>query len=480
MINFKSITFVIGLTLSKLALFMWLPLLMAFFSGTAGTAEFLASAVLTHGIALLFVRSGYKHTFRLNVRDMFVMTSLTWLVACAFATLPFLFLSKLSFADAYFEAMSGLTTTGSTVMQGLDKMPPAILLWRSLLQWLGGIGFIVLAVAVLPYLNVGGMKLFQMESSDKSEKDSPRMSNVARNIVIVYLLLSISCCLSYWLSGMSFFEAINHAMTTLSTGGFSTSDSSMSTFSSQAQWVACIFMFLGGLPFILYVQSLRRREGLIFRDAQVRFFFWLVICVTLIMTFWLWQHQVFSFEDALRITAFNIISVLTTTGYGLGDFGTWSNMTTVIFVFLMLFGACSGSTSGGFKLFRLQIAGALFQKQARQLMHPAGVFPQKYNSRPVNDAIVRSIVAFALSYLGVIIVSAVLLGLLDLGPLEAISGAITAVGNVGPGLGNIIGPSGNFSSLPDTAKWILSIGMMMGRLEILTVAVLFFPSFWQD
>lgn len=480
MINFKSITFVIGLTLSKLALFMWLPLLMAFFSGTAGTAEFLASAVLTHAIALLFIRTGYKQTFRLNVRDMFVMTSLTWLVACAFATLPFLFLSKLSFTDAYFEAMSGLTTTGSTVMQGLDKMPPAILLWRSLLQWLGGIGFIVLAVAVLPYLNVGGMKLFQMESSDKSEKDSPRMSNVARNIVIVYLLLSISCCLGYWLSGMSFFEAINHAMTTLSTGGFSTSDASMSAFSSQAQWVACIFMFLGGLPFILYVQSLRRREGLIFRDAQVRFFFWLVICVTLIMTFWLWQHQVFSFEDALRITAFNIISVLTTTGYGLGDFGTWSSMTTVIFVFLMLMGACSGSTAGGFKLFRIQIAGALFQKQARQLMHPAGVFPQKYNGRPVNDAIVRSIVAFALSYLGVIIISAVLLGLLDLGPLEAISGAITAVGNIGPGLGAIIGPLGNFTSLPDAAKWILSIGMMMGRLEILTVAVLFFPSFWKD
>ena len=480
MINFKSITFVIGLTLSKLALFMWLPLLMAFFSGTAGTAEFLASAVLTHAIALLFIRTGYKQTFRLNVRDMFVMTSLTWLVACAFATLPFLFLSKLSFTDAYFEAMSGLTTTGSTVMQGLDKMPPAILLWRSLLQWLGGIGFIVLAVAVLPYLNVGGMKLFQMESSDKSEKDSPRMSNVARNIVIVYLLLSISCCLGYWLSGMSLFEAINHAMTTLSTGGFSTSDVSMSAFSSQAQWVACIFMFLGGLPFILYVQSLRRREGLIFRDAQVRFFFWLVICVTLIMTFWLWQHQVFSFEDALRITAFNIISVLTTTGYGLGDFGTWSSMTTVIFVFLMLMGACSGSTAGGFKLFRIQIAGALFQKQARQLMHPAGVFPQKYNGRPVNDAIVRSIVAFALSYLGVIIISAVLLGLLDLGPLEAISGAITAVGNVGPGLGAIIGPLGNFTSLPDAAKWILSIGMMMGRVEILTVADLFLPSFWKD
>ena len=480
MINFKSITFVIGLTLSKLALFMWLPLLMAFFSGTAGTAEFLAAAVLTHIVSLLFIRLGYQQAFRLSVRDMFVMTSLIWLVSCAFATLPFIFLSKLSFTDAYFEAMSGLTTTGSTVMQGLDKMPPAILLWRSLLQWLGGIGFIVLAVAVLPYLNVGGMKLFQMESSDRSEKDSPRMSNGARNILIVYLMLSLICCLGYWFSGMSLFDAINHAMTTLSTGGFSTRDASMSAFSPQAQWIASGFMFLGGLPFILYVQSLRRREGLIFRDAQVRGFFWLVICASLIMSIWLWHSDVFSFEDALRITTFNVISVLTTTGYGLTDFGTWSYMTSVLFVFLMLFGACSGSTAGGLKLFRIQIAGALFQKQARQLMHPAGVFPQKYNGRPVNDAIVRSIVAFVLGYLTVIIVSAILLGMLNLPPLEAISGAITAVGNVGPGFGSTIGPLGNFTSLPDAAKWILSAGMMMGRLEILTVAVLLFPSFWKD
>lgn len=480
MINFKSISFVVGLTLSKLALFMWLPLFMAFFSGTAGTAEFLASAVITHLVALLFIQIGSKHTFRLNVRDMFVLTTTVWVISCAFAGIPLVFLGQLSFTDAYFESMSGLTTTGSTVLQGLDNLPPSILLWRSLLQWFGGIGFIVLAVAVLPYLNVGGMKLFQTESSDRTEKDSPRMTYVARNIVIVYLVLSILCCIGYWLSGMSVFDAINHAMTTLSTGGFSTHDASMSSFSSQAQWVASLFMFLGGLPFMLYVQSIRRREGLILQDAQVRFFFLLVFALTLIMASWLWYKNVFDFEDALRITAFNIISVLTTTGYGLGDFGTWSFMTTIMFIFLMLIGACSGSTAGGFKLFRIQIAGALFQKQARQLMHPAGVFPQKYNGRPVNDAIVRSIVAFALSYLGVIVISSILLGFMDIAPLEAITASITAVGNVGPGLGNVIGPQGNFASLPDAAKWVLSLGMMMGRLEILTVAVLFFPSFWSD
>jgi len=276
------------------------------------------------------------------------------------------------------------------------------------------------------------------------------------------------------------FDAINHAMATISTGGFSTHDASMSVFSSKAQWVASLFMFLGGLPFMLYVQSLRRREGLLFRDAQVRGFFWLVVITSLIMTLWVWHKHVFGFEDSLRITTFNIISVLTTTGFGLTDFGQWTDMTTILFVFLMLFGACSGSTAGGLKLFRIQIASALFQKQARQLMHPSGVFPQKYNGRQVNDVIVRSIVAFVLGYMGVILFSSVLLGFMNVPPLDAISGTITAIGNVGPGLGPTLGPLGNFSSLPDGAKWVLAMDMMLGRLEILTVAVLLFPSFWKD
>ena len=347
-------------------------------------------------------------------------------------------------------------------------------------QWLGGVGFIVLAVAVLPYLNVGGMKLFQTESSDKSDKDSPRAANVAKNIVIVYLVLSLLCCIAYWLCGMSLFEAINHAMTTLSTGGFSTSDASLAHFSNSSQWVASAFMFLGGLPFLLYVQTLRRRQLVLFQDAQVQGFFWLVVITTLMMSLWIWYKGVFPLQDAIRISMFNIVSVLTTTGYGLTDFGLWSHFTTVLFIFLMLVGACSGSTSGGMKIFRFQVASALFQKQARQLMHPAGVFPQKYNGRPVSDHIVRSIVAFVLGYAVVIVVSAALLGLLGLTPLEAISGSITAISNVGPGLGPVIGPLGNFASLPDAAKWILAFDMMLGRLEILTVAVLFFPSFWKN
>ena len=480
MINFKPIIFTIGLTLSKLALFMWLPTLLAFFSGTPGLAEFLASVIITHVAAFICLHYGHKAEFRLKVRDMFVLTSMVWAVACVFGALPFVFINQISFTDAYFETMSGVTTTGSTVLSGLDSMAPSILLWRSLLQWLGGVGFIVLAVAVLPYLNVGGMKLFQTESSDKSDKDSPRAANVAKNIVIVYLSLSFLCFVAYWLCGMTPFEALNHAMTTLSTGGYSTSDASLSHFSHSAQWTASLFMFLGGLPFLLYVQSLRRRQNILFQDAQVRGFFWLVLVVSGMMTLWLWHKEAFGFQDALRISTFNIISVLTTTGYGLTDFGTWTHFTSVLFVFLMLFGACSGSTAGGLKIFRIQVAAALFQKQARQLMHPSGVFPQKYNGRPVNDAIIRSIVAFVLSYMAVIIVSAAILGLMDLPPLVAISGAVTAVSNVGPGLGDLIGPAGNFASLPAAAKWVLSFDMLLGRLEILTVAVLFFPSFWKN
>lgn len=219
---------------------------------------------------------------------------------------------------------------------------------------------------------------------------------------------------------------------------------------------------------------------MLFRDAQVQGFFWLVVITTLMMSLWIWYKGVFPLPDAIRISMFNIVSVLTTTGYGLTDFGIWSHFTTVLFIFLMLVGACSGSTSGGMKIFRFQVASALFQKQARQLMHPAGVFPQKYNGRPVSDHIIRSIVAFVLSYMAVIIVSSALLGMLGLPPLEAISGSITAISNVGPGLGPVIGPLGNFASLPDAAKWILAFDMMLGRLEILTVAVLFFPSFWRN
>ncbi len=376
--------------------------------------------------------------------------------------------------------MSGITTTGSTVLDGLDTMAHSVLVWRSILQWLGGVGFIVMGVAILPFLNVGGMRLFQTESSDWSDKSTPKTQQLSDQIVAVYLCLTFLCYLGYLLAGMGQFDAINHAMTTLSTGGYSTSDASMSHFSNAAHWNGTLFMFLGGLPFLLMIQAFsKQRPATLLLDTQVMGFAKVIIVTTVLITLYLWSQGVFGLLDALRISMFNIVSVLTTTGFGLSDFGTWGHFTSVIFVALLFVGACSGSTSGGIKIFRFQVAATLFKKQISQLLHPHGVFPQNYNGQTVNDAIIRSLVAFILAYFLTIILVATALSLLGLGPITSISGAITAVSNVGPGLGEVIGPSGNFSQLPDTAKWVLSLGMLMGRLEIFTVAVLFFPAFWK-
>ncbi|CSC95317.1 potassium uptake protein TrkH [Vibrio cholerae] len=431
-------------------------------------------------MAFLCLSIGRTEHFRLNVRDMFLITSLVWTIASAFAALPFVFINHISFTDAYFETMSGLTTTGSTVLSGLDDMPPSILLWRSILQWLGGVGFIVMAVAVLPMLNVGGMKLFQTESSDWSDKSSPRAKTVAKNIVAVYLVLTGLCFLSYIATGMTPFEAINHAFTTLSTGGYSTSDSSMNRFSHGAHWVGTLFMFLGGLPFLLFVQALRKQSArALLKDEQVRGFFWLFMISSLLVAGWLWLKNDYAILDALRVSMFNIVSVVTTTGYGLDDFTAWGALPSTIFAFLLMAGACSGSTSGGIKVFRFQIAMALLKKQLLNLIHPSGIFIQRYNKRPVNEEIIRSVVAFGLTFFITIVVLAGALSAMGLDSVTSISGAVTAVANVGPGMGSIIGPTGNFAPLPDAAKWLLSFGMLMGRLEILTILVLFFPAFWR-
>ncbi|QIA62104.1 potassium transporter TrkH [Vibrio astriarenae] len=480
MVNFRPVLFVIGLVLSKLALFMYIPTLVAFFSGTGGFLEFGQSLLITHAVAFLCLSIGRTKKFHLSVRDMFLITSLVWTIASAFAALPFVFINHISFTDAYFETMSGITTTGSTVLSGLDDMAPSILLWRSTLQWLGGIGFIVMAVAVLPMLNVGGMRLFQTESSDWSDKSSPRAKTVAKNIVLVYLSLTLACLVAYLFTGMSIFEAINHAFTTLSTGGYSTSDGSMNHFSNGAHWVATLFMFLGGLPFLLFIAAMKKKTlKPLSKDEQVRGFTYLFLISSIIISAWLVIRDGYGVMDALRVAMFNIVSVVTTTGFGLEDFTAWGALPTTLFAFLMMAGACSGSTSGGIKVFRFQIARTLLNKQMMKLVHPSGVFVQRYNQRPVNDDIVRSVVAFGLMFFITIIMIAGILSGMGLDPITSISGAITAVANVGPGMGNVIGPTGNFAPLPDAAKWVLSIGMLMGRLEILTLMVLFFPAFWR-
>lgn len=481
MINFRPIIFFLGLVLSKLALFMYAPALLAFVTGTEGFIDFGYAIILTHLFSFVCLTVGRKKNFSLNARDMFLITTFVWAISSIFASLPFVFISHISFTDAYFETMSGITTTGSTVLSHIEELPPSILLWRSTLQWLGGVGFIVMAVAILPILNVGGMKLFHTESSDWSEKSSPRTKSIAKNIILVYLLLTILCIFGYLFTGMNLFDAINLAFTTISTGGYATSDASMNLFTNETQWVCILFMILGGLPFLLLVQSIRNRSlSTLFKDAQVKGFFILIISSTLLITSWLYFNQNVDFISATRVSLFNIVSIVTTTGYGLDDFTSWGTFPVIIFAFILSVGACSGSTSGGIKIFRFQVALSLLKKQFLQLIHPSAIIVQKYNQRPVTEEIVRSVVAFAITFLFTVIIIAAILGFIGLDGTTSISAAITSVANVGPGLGNLIGPSGNFEALPNTAKWVLSIGMLMGRLEILTVLVIFIPAFWKS
>lgn len=359
-------------------------------------------------------------------------------------------------------------------------MAPSILLWRSILQWFGGIGFIVMAVAIFPMLNVGGMRLFQTESSDWSEKSSPKTKNVAINILLVYLFLTFLCFIGFILTDMGAFEALNHALTTISTGGYSTTDASMNGFSNAAHWVATIFMFIGGLPFLLIVHAIMKKRSILYQDAQVQGYAFMVLSMTSLIVLWLIFKLDYSLMDAIRIALFNIVSVMTTTGFALDDFTAWGAFPTIIFAFVLMMGACSGSTSGGMKIFRFQIAFSLLKKQMQKLRHPSGVFIQRYNQQRVSENIINAVVAFTLTYLLTMLFIAAALSVIGLDPITSVTGAITAVANVGPGMGDFIGPTGNFTHLPDAAKWILSLGMLMGRLEILTVLVVLSPSFWRN
>lgn len=479
MFNAKQIIFILGIFLSILTGFMFVPMAFALFYGEETIGDFMISGLCSGFIAILCIQNGRNHHFNLNIRDMFMLTSITWFVVSLFAALPFTLYHGINYTNAFFETMSGITTTGSTVMSGLDSMDRSILVWRSLLQWLGGIGFIVMAVAILPFLNVGGMRLFRTESSDWSDKTIPRTQHMAKHLFLIYVVLTLLCTVSYHMAGMSWFDAINHAMTTLSTGGYSTSDSSMAAFSHSAHWVGIVFMLAGGLPLLMFVQTIQQRSVRLWNDQQVIGFLRFVLLVSFSLAFWLWREQDIAFIDALRLASFNVTSVITTTGYGLTDYQSWGAVASVVFLFLMFIGSCSGSTSGGIKIFRFQIAFSIMRQQIKQQFHPNGVFKDKYNGHRINDDIVRSIMAFFMLMVIVILMLSITLVLTGLDPMTSFTGAITAVTNVGPGLGPIIGPAGNFAPLPDVAKWALAIGMLLGRLEILTVAVLFHPKFWR-
>ncbi len=446
-------------------------------------STFLSSFSITTFIGILLVLTNVDKDKKLNLQQAFLLTTFSWLSIALFGCLPFL-LSELeiTFVDAFFESMSGITTTGSTIISDLDNAPKGILIWRSILQWLGGIGIVVMAITILPLLNVGGMQLFRLESSDTTEKILPKTREITLIISIIYIVLTLACGFAYWSVGMNIFDSIAHSMTTIATGGFSTYSNSIGHFHNpKIEIVAIIFIILGSIPFIAYLKFSRGDQKNFFKDVQIRGLIYILILSVLIMFLYLMlNNREFGFFENLRISTFNVVSILSGTGYVTDDFSLWGKFPLIFFLFLMFIGGCAGSTTCGIKIFRFQILGIFILNQIKKLVYPNGIFPMKYNNEKISDTFIYSIITFIFIYFFIFFLLSTALSLNGLDFVTAISASASAISNVGPGLGPIIGPNGNFSELPDFSKLSLSLGMLLGRLELFAVLVLFFPSFWKN
>ena len=479
MSNYKTVFFTLGILQIILGIFMLIPIIMQFFYNELDSSFFGAS-IVTIIFGTLFFLSNLDHDKKLNLQQAFLLTALSWLSIAIFGSLPLIFSSVgFSFTNAFFESMSGITTTGSTIISNLEDMPKAILLWRAILQWLGGIGIIVMAITLMPIMNVGGMQLFKISNSDSSEKILPKSKEIALRLIYIYSGLTTLCGVSYRILGMNTFDSITHSMTTIATGGFSNYNESIGFFNNfSIEISAMIFIILGSLPFIAYIKFLNGDRKIFFSDIQIKTFFKIITISILILSIYLFldDSSILNFRSVL----FNVISILTGTGYVNAQFDNWGGFPLIIFIGLMFIGGCAGSTTCGIKIFRFQILYSFVLNQIKKIIYPKGIFILKYNQSPVDEKFTASIISFIYMYLVIFFIITALLSLSGLDFLTSISGAATSISNVGPGLGSTIGPNGNFSSLPDISKWILSLGMILGRLELFAILVLFLPSFWRN
>ena len=479
MSNYKTVFFTLGILQMILGVFMFIPIIFQFLYSEIDSSFFGAS-IVTIIFGTLFFLSNLDHDKRLTLQQAFLLTALSWLSIAIFGSLPFVFSDlDFSFTNAFFESMSGITTTGSTIISNLDEMPKSILLWRAILQWLGGIGIIIMAITLMPIMNVGGMQLFKVSNNDSSEKILPKSKEIALRLIYIYSSLTLLCGVAYKFFGMSFFDSLTHSMTTIATGGFSNYNESIGFFNSVSIEIsAMIFIILGSLPFIAYIKFISGNKKIIFNDSQIKSFFKIIIFSIITLSVYLLISK--SDEFSLRSVFFNIISILTGTGYVNAEFDTWGSFTLILFLGLMFIGGCAGSTTCGVKIFRIQILYLFVVNQLKKIIYPKGIFVIKYDQNPVDNKFISSIISFIYMYLVIFFILTALLSLTGLDFVTSISGAATSISNVGPGLGSIIGPNGNFSTLPDISKWILALGMILGRLELFAILVLFLPSFWRN
>lgn len=479
--NFKPVFYINGILLLILSGFMLLPVLIDLADDSPDWRVFASAQIVTSFIGFALIFSNREKSFSLSLRQTFILVTVSWIFLTVFAALPFAFANiQMSLADAFFEAASGLTTTGSTVLVGLDNLPRGLLLWRAILQGLGGIGFLIVALAVLPLLQISGMQIFKTQSFGM-EKVLPSAQQMAFYILMLYLALIFSCAILFYIADMSAFDAICHALTAVATAGFANYDSSIGHFDSRViDMIAIAFMWLGSLPFVLYVRMLKGDSRALIRDSQVTAFFSILFSLAGIVTAYLLLTGQKGLFDAFLNSVFMITTLMTTTGFATEDYSAWGPLAVGVAFIATFLGACSGSTAGGIKTFRLQILWSMFQQQIRKLISPRGIFQVHYNGKMVEHSVQASVAGFIFVFMLTWLAFTLMLLATGLDFVTALTGAATAISNVGPGLGPVIGPAGNFNALPDDAIWILSFGMLLGRVELLTFFVLLAPRFWRD
>ena len=479
--NYKTVFFTLGILQIILGISMIIPIIFQVIFNELDSS-FIGAGIITIVFGVLFSLSNLDHQKKLNLQQAFLLTALSWLSIAIFGSLPFIFSKlQLSITDAFFESMSGITTTGSTIITNLNNSPKSILVWRAILQWLGGIGIIVMAITLMPIMNVGGMQLFKISSNDASEKILPKSKQISQRLIIIYSILTLLCATFYKIFGMSYFDSLTHSMTTIATGGFSNYNESIGYFhSASIEITAIIFIILGSIPFITYIKFLSGNKKIFIVDPQIKSFLKIIFISIIILSIYLiFKNESISIK-ILRQVSFNVVSILTGTGYVTHEFDNWGSFPLIFFLILMFIGGCAGSTACGIKIFRIQILYVFIINQLKKIIYPRGIFFIKYDNNNVDDKFMSSIISFIYLYIAIFFIITALLSLSGLDFTTSISGAATSISNVGPGLGSTIGPNGNFSSLPDISKWILSFGMILGRLELFAILVLFLPSFWRN
>lgn len=461
---------------------MLIPAAVDLYYGNPDWQVFAFSALFTGGLGLAVMLATQGRAPTITARFGFLVVNLLWLTACAVGAVPLLASSlDLSFTDAVFEAVSGMTTTGATVITRLDDLPPGILIWRSLLQWFGGLGVIALGMFILPLLNVGGVSYFQIESSSMDDRPFARFSTYTTSLLAVYVALTMATAICYAAAGMTGFDAINHALTSISTAGFSTHDASMGYYDDNfaVLWVGTISMFIGALPFAILILFISRGRLDALTDPQIKVFVGYLVAFILAVTIYRRLTTDETFFDALTHSAFNFTSVITTTGYASGDYMTWGPFAAAAAFIATFLGGCSGSTTGGIKAYRFLIVFELLANGLRRLVYPNTVVTVRYGDRVVEDEVQRAVVLFVASFLVIWGIGTLILAATGLDIITSLSGMAATLTNVGPGIGDIVGPAGTYAPVPDFAKWVLSLAMLLGRLEILAVLVILSPVFWE-